>query len=178
VALTSLRSRGTARMSLIVLCLALAAVGTGVARRIDDRAQPCWPVRQLLIFNRDAQASLKAKTRLAPAGSLADNSVPTKADYQAWLDGLQQHADQVTDPGLSTRAQRAAALAREFMKVDDQVNKEVMAQDPLRPTMPPSAKMLAQINHQFIGELTALAHACPLASGSTTPFSGPSPGAS
>ncbi|EFG78397.1 hypothetical protein HMPREF0591_1689 [Mycobacterium parascrofulaceum ATCC BAA-614] len=144
-----------------MVCVAAAGAGLVVAWRIDERAQPCWSVRQFIDFNRDAQASLKAKTRFAPAGSHEEDSVPAPADYQAWLDGLQQRANQVSTPGLSAHAQRAAALAREFMKDVDQMNAELSKQDPLKPQLPPSAQAAGQVNHEFGDELAALTRACP-----------------
>lgn len=146
---------------LALLCVAAAAGGLVVALRIDERAQPCWRVRQFIEFNRDTQASLKAKTRFAPPGSYEPDSVPAAADYQAWLDGLQQRANQVTAPELSAHAQRAAALAREFMKDANQMNDELDKQDRLRPQLPPSAKAAGQVNHEFGDEMAILARACP-----------------
>ncbi|OOK65269.1 hypothetical protein BZL29_7780 [Mycobacterium kansasii] len=146
---------------LAMVYVAVAAAGLVVAWRIDERAQPCWSVRQFIEFNRDAQASLKAKTRFAPAGSYEQDSVPAAADYQAWLDGLQQHANQVKAPGLSAHAQRAAALAREFMKDVDQMNAELSKQDPLKPHLPPSAQAAGQVDREFGDEMAALTRACP-----------------
>lgn len=54
-----------------MLCVAAAAAGLVVVWRIIERAQPCWGVRQFINFNRDMQASLKAKTRFAPRGAAA-----------------------------------------------------------------------------------------------------------
>ncbi|WP_231996359.1 hypothetical protein [Mycobacterium scrofulaceum] len=161
MATNSLRSRKAARRLLTVWCVAVAAAGLFVAWRIDQRAQPCWSVRQFIDFNRDMQASLKAKTRFAPPGSYEQNSVPTDADYQAWLDGLQRRADQVTAPGLSAHAQRAAALAREFMKDANQMNDDLGKQDPMKTELPPSAKAVARVNQEFGDEMAALARACP-----------------
>lgn len=161
MATNSLRSRKAARRLLTVCCVAVAAAGLFVAWRIDQRAQPCWSVRQFIDFNRDMQASLKAKTRFAPPGSYEPNSVPTDADYQAWLDGLQRRADRVTAPGLKAHAQRAAALAREFMKDANQMNDDVGRQDPLKTELPPSAKVVARVNQEFGDEMAALARACP-----------------
>ncbi|WP_233214662.1 hypothetical protein [Mycobacterium sp. 4858] len=138
-----------------------AAAGLVIAWRIDERAQPCWSVRQFVDFNRDMQASLKAKTRFAPPGSYEQDSIPTDADYRAWLDGLQERANQVTEPGLSAHAQRAAALAREFMKDANQMNDELARQDPLNVKLPPSAKAAGEVNHEFGDEMAALARACP-----------------
>ncbi|MGE2817943.1 hypothetical protein ACQI5H_22780 [Mycobacterium heidelbergense] len=118
-------------------------------------------MRQFIEFNRNTQASLKAKTRFAPPGSYGQDSVPTAADYQAWLDGLQQRANEVTAPELSAHAQRAAALAREFMKDANQMNDELGKQDPLNPRLPPTAKAAAQVNHEFGDEMATLARACP-----------------
>lgn len=157
----SLRRRRAARGLLALLCVVTVAGGLVVAWRIDERAQPCWRVRQLLEFNRNSMASLKAKTRLAPAGSYEPDSAPDRADYQAWLDGLQQRANEVTAPGLSAHAQRAAALAREFMQDINQMQDELRKQDPLKPTLPPLAKTAGQVNHEFGDELAALARACP-----------------
>lgn len=157
----SLRTRRTARRLLMMLCVAAAAAGLVVAWHIDERAQPCWRVRQFIDYNRDMQASLKAKTRFAPPGSYQQDSVPSDADYQAWLDGLQQRANQVTAPGLSAHAQRAAALAREFMKDANQMNGELGEQDPLKVELPPSAKAAARVNHEFGDEMATLARACP-----------------
>lgn len=141
--------------------MAAAAAGGVVAWRINERTQPCWPVKEFVAFNRDTQASIKAKTRFAPPGSYEQDSLPSAADYQAWLGGLQQRANQVTAPGLSAHAQRAAALARDFMKAANQMNDELSTQDPLRPTLPPSGKAAAQINHEFGVEMDTLARACP-----------------
>ncbi|GAB4909728.1 hypothetical protein MAHJHV30_26900 [Mycobacterium avium subsp. hominissuis] len=156
-----LGSRRNARLLLAAVCVAAAAAGGVVAWRIHERTQPCWPVRQFVAFNRDAQASLKAKTRWAAPGSYEQDSVPSAADYQAWLDGLQQRADQVSTPGLSAHTQHAAALAREFMRTANQMNDELSGEDPLRPTTPPSAKTAARINHEFVDELAFLGRACP-----------------
>ncbi|MCV7313830.1 hypothetical protein H7J89_24905 [Mycobacterium paraffinicum] len=146
---------------LAISCVAVAAAGLFVAWRIDERAQPCWSVRQFIDFNRDMQASMKAKTRFAPPGSYEQNSVPADADYQAWLDGLQRRANEVTAPGLSAHAQRAAALAREFMNDANQMNDDLGRQDPLKAELPPSAKAVARVNQEFGNEMATLAHACP-----------------
>jgi hypothetical protein len=143
------------------VCVATAAAGMFIAWRIDEQAQPCQTVRALIDFNRTTQASLKAKTHFAPAGSYEEDSVPTDADYQAWIDGMQQHANQVTAPGLSAHAHRAAELAREFMTDMNQANVEMGKQDPLRPDLPPSAKAAGGINREFDDEMGALEHACP-----------------
>lgn len=161
VVANSVRRRRIARGLLALVCVAAAAAGGVVAWRIDERAQPCWSVRQFIEFNRDTQASLKAKTRFAPPGSYEPDVVPAAGDYQAWLDGLQQHAGQVTAPELSAHAQRAAALAREFMKDANQMNAELDKQDPLKPQLPPSAKAAGQVNREFGDELATLARACP-----------------
>jgi hypothetical protein len=157
----SLRRRRASRWVQTLWCVAAAAGGLVVAWRIDERAQPCWSVRQFIDFNRNMQASLKAKTRFAPPGSYEQDSIPTAADYQAWLDGPQQRANQVTAPGLSAHAQRAAMLAREFMKDADQMNDDLGNQDPLNPRLPPSAKAAAGVNQEFGAEMAALAGACP-----------------
>lgn len=154
-------SRRVARGLLALVCVAAAAAGVVVAWRIDERAQPCWRVKQFIEFNRDTQASLKAKTRFAPPGSYEPDSVPAASDHQAWLDGLQQRANQVTAPELSVHAQRAAALAREFMNDVDKANDELDKQDPLKPQLPPSAKAAGRVNHEFGDELATLARACP-----------------
>lgn len=152
---------------LTVWCVAASAAGLFVAWRIDERAQTCQSVRQFIEFNRDIQASLKAKTRFAPPGSYEQSSVPTTADYQAWLDGLQRRADEVTKPGLSAHAQRAAALAREFMNDANQMNDDIGRQDPLKSELPPSAKALARVNQEFGAEMATLARACPTDSAET-----------
>lgn len=157
----SVRRRRVARGLLALLCAAAAVGGVIVAWHIDERAQPCWRVRQFIEFNRDTQASLKAKTRFAPPGSYEPDSVPAPGDYQAWLDGLQQPANQVIGPELSAHAQRAAALAREFMNDANQMNAELDKQDPLKPHLPPSAKVAGQVNHEFGEEMATLARACP-----------------
>jgi hypothetical protein len=133
-----------------------------VAWHVDEKAQPCWTVRQFIDYDRDAQASLKAKTHFAPAGVQGEeDTVPTDADYQAWLEGLQQHADRVTAPGLSEHAHRAAQLARQFMTVMNQANDEIEKQDFLHPHLPPSAKTAATINREYGAEISTLEHACP-----------------
>ena len=76
MAADSLPTRGLTRRWLTALCVVAAAAGPVVAWRIDERAHPCWTVRQFVDFNRDTQASLNAKTRLAPAGSYEQDSVP------------------------------------------------------------------------------------------------------
>ncbi|MCV7101386.1 hypothetical protein [Mycobacterium palustre] len=143
-------------MLVALLCVATVAGGLVVALRIDERAQPCRKVRKLIEFNRNTQASLKAKTRFAPPGSYEPDSIPAPADYQAWLDGVQQRTNEVTAPDLSVHAQRAAALAREFMKDVNQTYDELDKQDPLKPTLPPSAKAVAEVNHEFGDELDHL----------------------
>ncbi|OBI47446.1 hypothetical protein A5707_19385 [Mycobacterium kyorinense] len=67
----------------------------------------------------------------------------------------------LTAPSLSVHAQRAAALAREFLKDAKQMNDEMDKQDPLKPKLPASAKAVAQANREFDNEMSALAHACP-----------------
>jgi hypothetical protein len=102
----------TRRWVLVMVCVVTAAVAMVVAWRADENAQPCWTVRQFIEYNDDAQASLKAKTHFAAAGVQGEeDTVPFAADYQAWLDGLQQRADGVTAPGLSEHAHRAAVGA-------------------------------------------------------------------
>ncbi|OBB90355.1 hypothetical protein [Mycobacterium sp. 852002-30065_SCH5024008] len=161
MAANSFRTRRTARRLLAIWCVAVTAAGLFVAWRIDERTQPCWAVRQFIDFNRDTQASFKAKTRFAPPGSYEQNSVPADADYQAWLDGLQRRANEVTAPGLSAHAQRAAALAREFMNDANQMNDDLGRQDPLKAELPPSAKAVARVNQEFGDEMATLARACP-----------------
>jgi hypothetical protein len=142
-------------------CVAAAAVGMFVAWRIDEQARPCQTVRAFIDFNRSSQASLRVKTHFAPAGSYEQDSVPTDADYRAWLDGLQQRADRVTAPGLSAHAHRAAELARQFLAETNKANAELGKQDPLKPEVPPSAKAAGTINREFGDEMGALEHACP-----------------
>ncbi|WP_231999932.1 hypothetical protein [Mycobacterium sp. 1245852.3] len=142
--------------------MATAAAGGVAAWRIHERTQPCWPVRQFVIFNRETQASLKAKTRFAAPGSYEPDSLPSAADYQAWLEGLQQRANNVTADGLSAHAQRAAALAQEFMQTSNKMNDEISRQDPLSPKLPRSAKAAAQISHEFGVEMDTLSRACPI----------------
>jgi hypothetical protein len=161
VPVDSPRKRVLARRWVAAACVAAAAAGMFIAWRVDEKAQPCWAARQMIDFNRTAQASLKAKTHFAPAGSYEQDSVPTDADYRAWLDGLQQRADRVTGPDLSAHAHRAAELARQFMARMDQANAELGKQDPLTPQLPPSAKAAATINRQFGDQMGALEHACP-----------------
>lgn len=144
-----------------MVCVAVVTGGLVVSWRIDERSQPCWSVREFIDFNRNMQASLKDKTRFAPPGSYEQDSIPTAADYQAWLDGLQQRANQVTAAGLSAHAQRAAALAREFMNDVNQMNDELGKQDPLKPRLPPSAEAAARVNHEFGDEIATLERACP-----------------
>jgi hypothetical protein len=152
----------THRRVLVFICAVAAAAAMVVAWRVDEKAQPCWTVRQFIDYNRDARASLKAKTHFAPAGVQGEeDTVPTDADYQAWLQGLQQHADRVTAPGLSEHAHRAAQLARQFMTVMNQANDEIEKQDFLHPHLPPSAKTAATINREFGAEISTLEHACP-----------------
>lgn len=155
-------TRRSMRLLLVALCVTVATAGVVAEWRLHERAQPCWPVRQLLTFNIDTQASLKAKTRFAPAGSHEEDSIPTPADYQAWLAGLQQRANQVTDAALSVHAQRAARLAKQFMTAANQMNDEVSKQDFLHPSVPPSARDAARINRDFVDELATMAHACPI----------------
>lgn len=162
VVANSVRSRGVVRGLLALVCLAAAAAGGVVAWRIEERAQPCWSVRQFIEFNRDTQASLKAKTRFAPPGSYEPDFLPAAGDYQAWLGGLQQRANQVTAPELSVHAQRAAALAREFMNDANQMNAELDKQDPLKQQLPPSAKAAGHVNREFGDEMATLARACPI----------------
>lgn len=152
----------TRRWVLAVLCVVGAAAAMVVAWRVDENAQPCWTVRQLIDYNRDAQAALKAKTHFAAAGVQGDEDrFPTEADYQAWLDGLRQHADRVTAPGLSEHAHREAQLARQYLAVRKQVNDDMSKQPMLDPQLPPSAKTAATINRDFDSEEHYLAQACP-----------------
>jgi hypothetical protein len=152
----------THRRVLVFICAVAAAAAMVVAWRVDEKAHPCWTVRQFIDYNRDAQAALKAKTHFAAAGVQGEeDTVPTGADYQAWLDGLQQHADRVTAPGLSEHAHRAAQLAHQFMAVMKQTNEELSKQDFLHPQLPPSAKTAASINREFDAEMGTLEHACP-----------------
>ncbi len=143
------------------VCAVTAAAGMFIAWRIDEQAQPCQTVRALIDFNRTTQASLKAKTHFAPAGSYEGESVPTDADYQAWIEGMQQHANQVTAPGLAAHAHQAAELARQFMRDMNWANVEMGKQDPLKADLPPPAKVAARINREFDDEMGALEHACP-----------------
>jgi hypothetical protein len=118
-------------------------------------------VRQFIDFNRDTQASLKAKTHFAAAGSDEPDSVPTDADYQAWIDGMHRYADRVTAAGLSAHAQRAAALASEALTVRNRMGAELNEQKPWQTHVPPAAKDWARLNHEFNAEMADLAHACP-----------------
>ena len=145
----------------VAVCVVTAAAGMFVAWRIDEQAQPGQTVRALIDFNRTTQASSKAKTHFAPVGSHEGESVPTDADYQAWIEGMQQHANQVTAPGLAAHAHRAAEPAREFMRDMNQANEEMGKQDPLKADLPPAAKVAARINREYDDEMGALEHACP-----------------
>jgi hypothetical protein len=109
------RRNMTRQWILVFAGVIIAAAAMVFAWHVDEKAQPCWTVHQFIDYNRDAQASFKAKTHIVPPGVQGDEDrFPTDADYQAWLDRLQQHADRVTAAGLSEHAQRAAQLARQF----------------------------------------------------------------
>lgn len=155
------RRRVLTRRLLAALCVAITAAEGFTAWHAHFRPPPCRAVRQFIESNTAAQASLKDKTYFAPAGSYGEPRVPTAADYQAWLDGLQSHADRITAPDLSAHAHRAVQFARDFMADMAQVNEELGQQDPLKPHLPPEAKAAADDQHKFGAEMAALARACP-----------------
>lgn len=150
------------RRLLAALCVATALAGGFTAWHAHFRPPPCRAVHQFIEFNTAAQASLKDKTYFPPAGSYGEPRVPTAADYQAWLDGLQRHADRITAPELSAHAHRATQFARDFMADIAKVNDKLGQQDPLTPHLPPEAKVAADDQHKFGAEMAALARACPV----------------
>lgn len=151
-----------ARRWVAIACVLIAAAGALTAWRIHDETQPCWPVRQLIDFNRAAQDNLKAKTYMPPAGSYDEPRVPSGADYRAWTDGLAQRADRVTTPDLAVHAHRMPDLAREYLHLSNVMNDQISRQPVGQPTqLPPEANDVAKIARQFDTELRALNEACP-----------------
>ncbi|HEY9303104.1 MAG TPA: hypothetical protein VIO95_02295 [Mycobacterium sp.] len=114
----------------------------------------------MIDFNRTTQASLKAKTYMPPAGSYDEPRVPTTADYQAWVDGMQQRADRVKPAVLSAHAHRLADLTREFLSAMNNVNAQ-LEQEPEPIHVPPAAKDVAKIEHEYDDEMRAINQACP-----------------
>lgn len=155
------RRRVLARRVIAALCVTIAAAGGFAAWHAHFRPPPCRAVHQFVEFNTATQASLKDKTYFPPAGSYGEPRVPTAEDYQAWLDGLQRHADRITAPDLSAHAHRAAQFARDFMADMAKVNAALDQQDPLNRRLPPEAKAAAEDQRKFGAEMTALARACP-----------------
>jgi hypothetical protein len=155
------RGRVLARGLIAALCVTVAAAGGVTAWHSHFRPPPCRAVRQFVDFNTATQASLKDKTYFPPAGSYDEPRVPSAADYRAWLDGLQRHADRITTPDLSAHAQRATQYARDFMADIERANAEIGRQDPLKTQLPPAAKTAAEDQRKFGAELAALVHACP-----------------
>ncbi|SPM33678.1 hypothetical protein MRAB57_1482 [Mycobacterium rhizamassiliense] len=155
------RRRVLARRLIAALCVAIAAAGGFAAWHAHFRPPPCRAVHQFVEFNTAAQASLKDKTYFPPGGSYDEPRVPTAADYQAWLDGLQGHADRITAPDLSAHAHRAAQAARDFMADMAKANDALGRQDFLKPRVPPEAKAAGEDQRKFVAEMDALARACP-----------------
>jgi hypothetical protein len=155
------RRRVLTRRLVAALCVTIAGAGGFTAWHAHFRPPPCRAVHQFVEFNTAAQASLKDKTYFPPAGSYDEPRVPTAADYQAWLDGLQRHADRITAPELSAHAHRATQYARDFMTDVGRANAELGQQDPLKPHLPPTAKAAAEDQRKFGAEMAALAQACP-----------------
>lgn len=153
-------SRAPIRRLLLVVCVVIATAGAFTAWRMHSQAQPCWTVRQLIEFNHTSQESLKAKTYLPPAGSYDEPRVPTDADYQAWIEGLRQRADRVKEPSLAAHGRRLADLARDFLTGMNTVNAQ-LDQEPEPIHVPPAAKDVARIEHEFDDTLRALDKACP-----------------
>ena len=140
----------------------IAATYMAVAWHVDQRAQPCWTVHRLIDFNDSAQASLKAKTHFAAAGSYEEDRLPTDADYQAWIDGMQRYADRVTAPGVSEHAHKAAALAAQLPAIRARFAAQTAQQKPGDPTgNVPAAREFAELNRNFNEEFAALKQACP-----------------
>ena len=140
----------------------IAAVYMVIAWRIDERTLPCAIVHHLLDFNRASQASLKAKTHYAGAGSYDEDRFPTDADYQAWIDGMRRYADQVTAPGLSEHAKKAAALVAQWPAIKARLAAQSEQQKPGESIVDvPAAREFVDLNRDFNAESGALARACP-----------------
>lgn len=150
------------RRVLELIAVAAAAAAMVVSWNVDEKNQPCITVRRFLDFNIDTQASLRAKTHTVAPGVMNDEPrYPSPADYQGWLDGLQQHADRITAPGLSEQAHRAAHAARQFWAASNQANDEFSKEPILNPKQPPSLKTVAAAGREFDTNIAGLTHACP-----------------
>jgi hypothetical protein len=152
----------TRRRLVVAVAVVIATVYMVMAWRIDERTLPCATVHHLLDFNRSSQASLKAKTHFAAAGSYDEDWGPTNADYQAWIDGMRRYADQVTAPGLSEHAHKAAALVAQWPAIKARFATQSEQQKPGDTIVDvPAAKEFADLNRGFNKEFAALARACP-----------------
>jgi hypothetical protein len=153
----------TRRRLAVAVAVAIATLYMVIAWRIDERTLPCATVHHLLDFNRSSQASLKAKTHFAAAGSYGDEDrFPTDADYQAWIDGMRRYADRVSAPGLSEHAQKAAALVARWPAIKARFAAQSEQQKPGDSIVNvPAAKEFADLNRGFNEEFAALERACP-----------------
>ncbi|BCI55328.1 hypothetical protein NIIDNTM18_46060 [Mycolicibacterium litorale] len=104
---------------------------------------------------------LQSRTHTPAAGSRDEPSVLSESDYQAWAEGMRQHAAAVTDPELAEHARRAAELADRTVAVIRQFRVESSSRDVLDVEPPPSAKAYGEVTTEFRGEMEALERACP-----------------
>ncbi len=138
-----------------VVALAVAVVV------LRAQSNPCRAVDELVAFNQSQLALLQSRTHTPAAGSRDEPSAPSESDYQAWAEGMQQHAAEVTKPELAEHAQRAAELAEQTVVVIRKFRSESSSRDVLNVEPPPSAKAYGEVTTELRGELQALESACP-----------------
>lgn len=118
-----------AMVGVAVVALVVAVVGVVVVLRVQS--SPCRAVDSLVAFNESQLAMLQSRTHTPAAGSRDEPSVLSESDYQAWAEGMRQHAAAVTDPELAEHARRAAELADRTVAVIRQFRVESSSRDVL-----------------------------------------------
>lgn len=151
------------RYWVVIVAIATAIIVSVVAGTFLLRGQPnpCQAVGELVEFNESQMAQLQSRTHVPAAGSHDEPSAPSDADYQAWADGLQQHAAEVTAPDLKEHARRVAALADRAVVVIGEIRSESSSQDALDLEPPPSVKKYGEVTSELQTELQELKNSCP-----------------
>lgn len=144
----------------VVGAVVVVAVLAGtIALRVQSNS--CQNVDELIAFNKSQMEVLQSRTHVPAAGSHDEPSAPGEADYQAWADGLEKHADEVSDPELAKHARRAAELADQAVVVIRDFRTESSNRDILDLEPPPSVKKYGEVTARLNSEMQALENACP-----------------
>lgn len=141
--------------AVVLVVAALTAIANG------GQSNGCRAVGELLRFNDSQMELMRSRTHIPSAGSYDEPSAPTVGDYKAWADGMKRHAAEVTEPGLTTHAQRAAELAKQSVLAIEQFRSESDTRDLLDMSLPPSAESYAQVTAELDEQMQALEEACP-----------------